>query len=802
MFSCAFFSTTTVSASHSQLANGPQTGDEAVEFYGRTGEESEVKVLFLNRTPTGLNFRPYDLNVVDRTEIEPEHFTMSSSGVVHIQPGQPSQFTPLGQWWRRSSLFNTLRSIPFFKNYLPAKTYQLWNQNVRFRKYSQVRLKLIKKLFLAKRAFCSTLLELNRQCFELRCTPLLSYTTKHSYAIEEFIENQSKVRNESYKTFESIVDKIQALLEKVCEDVTSRVRASEDGLPPGGLEEAAATTSHKSQKSKSMQQMKQEALDRARALALARSEVAMLAQFIHLADYMVVESLLLLVMTQADSFFQDLHKPSKKSGLFTLTLSMERNQICFAPEKEDVKALISSMLEAMVSCVNNVPRLLYMAAFKPHFDDKQRITGPHLGDMIRTSSVYSMICAKIENVVETDFEATRDYAVFAEQYFPIYNYADEFNRESFANQDHIANSRSIKKEMLKLRQWGADLERMKLANVIGVFGVDSKTLRNFLIDRKSVVLEDMKSVLHTAARDSSADVLTQFQQRIKSLGRKPVNLKDFAAYVETKNVIGEDVKTLMQASATVDEMYKLLSSFDVKIPSSEQVKLDDLHMIHGQFQEAIDTAEQDVSAKIAQMAQALNQEIQKLDQELMEIMTDLASAECTNPKAESTAVLEMLDDVKAQIDRIQEKADQYSHYQKLFNMPSHEYSNLTSTRELFDEKFELWESLRSWEEVTSGPVGWRSQIFSNLRPEDMEKEVQASLKTAVRIFKKREDDVAARFKDDAIKWKGWMPTLIALGNPALRSRHWDIIFAKLGRPYDKDMTLDQLIQVRIFPPII
>jgi dynein heavy chain len=524
----------------------------------------------------------------------------------------------------------------------------------------------------------------------------------------------------------------------------------------------------------------------------------MLAQFIHLADYMVVESLLLLVMTVSDSFYQDLAKPSKKSGLFNVTLSMERNKISFAPEEHEVSVSLSGMLDSMVSCVNSVPRLLYMAAFKPHFDDKQKVTGPHLGDMIRTSSVFNMICLKIENVVKTDFSLTREYAVFAEQYFPIYNYADEFNKESFANQDHIANSRSIKREMLKLRQWGQDLERMKLANVIGIFGVDSKTLRNFLIERKSVVLEDMKSVLHTAARDSCADVLLQFQQRIKSLRHKPANLKDFASFVETKNVIAEDVKTLLQASTTVDEMYKLLSSFDVKIPSQEQVKLDDLHTIHGQFSEAIDTAESDVSAKIAQMAQALNQEIAKLDQELMEIMTDLASAECTNPKAESTAVLEMLDDVRSQIERIQEKADQYTHYQKLFNMTPHEYTNLTSTRELFDEKFELWESLRLWEEMTSGPVGWRSQVFTNLRPEDMEKEAQANLKIAVRIFKKREDDVALRFKDDTMKWKSWMPTLVALGNPALRTRHWEQVFAKLGRPYEKDMTLDQLIQWDVF----
>ena len=284
----------------------PRTGDEAVEFFGRAGEDSETKVLFLNRAHTGLNFRPYDLVVVDRSDIEPEYFTMSSSGVVHIKPNQPSQFTHLGQWWRRSSLFNTLRSIPFFKNFVLAKTHQLWNQNVRFRKYSQIRKRLVKKLFLAKKAFCSTLIEVNHQCFELRSTLLLQYSTKHSYNINEYIDIQNKVRTESSRAFENIVDKVQALLEKVCDDVTSRVRASEDGLPAGGIDEAAAIISQKSQKSKSMQQLKQEKLERERALLLARQEVAMLAQFIRLADYMVVESLLLLVIQQADIFFQDL----------------------------------------------------------------------------------------------------------------------------------------------------------------------------------------------------------------------------------------------------------------------------------------------------------------------------------------------------------------------------------------------------------------------------------------------------------------------------------------------------------------
>ena len=780
----------------SKKESTPVTGDQAIEFFGRQQDSMDVRVLFLVRTAASLHFRPYDLLVVDRKELEPEHFTMSTSGVVHVRPGFPSQFIPIGQWWRSSSNFNTLHSIPFFKTYYSAKMYQLWHQNVRFRTYAQIRRRLIRTLFVAKRAFCSTLLELSRQCYELRSTPLLSYHTKHAYAVEDFIEIQKRVRASSSKTFETIIDKIQALLEKVCEDVASRVRASENGLPPGGLEKAIAATSlQKSQKSKSMQQMKREAYQRARALTLARQEVAMLAQLIRLADYMVVESMLLLVMTESDSLYQDLQKPNRKSGLFNVTLSMERDCILYCPSVADLTAHMSSILEAMVSCVHSVPRILYIAPFKPHFQDNPKVVGAHLGDMIRSSSHFLMICSKIGAVIHKDFQATVEYGKFAEQYFAIFRYAEEFDKQAFAEQDHIINSRLIKREMLKLRGWGADLERMKLSSVVGIFGVDSKTLRNFLIDRKNVVLENMKSVLHTAAKESCENVFSSFHSCIKLLGRKPTNLTDFAAYVESKVEISESAKDLMQSSSTVDEMYKLLSSFDVKIPSSEQVKIEDLHMIQGQFTEASDAAQLDVSTKMGQMTQSLNSEISKIDQELMVIMADLVSNDSTNPNAVCTHVLEMLSDIKTQIDRISGRASSYARYQRLFNMTPHEYTNLTSIKDIFDTKFEIWDQIRQWEDLTSC---WSTQLWMTLRPVEMERETQAQFKKAAKMCKTLDDAVAQRFKENTIKWKTYMPTLIALGNSALKPRHWEQIFSKLGRPYDNEMKLCDLLHWDIF----
>ena len=59
----------------------------------------QVKVMFLNRSlplpHTKPEFRPYDLTVVRREQIKHEHFTITAAGVVHITPGEASQFIPL-----------------------------------------------------------------------------------------------------------------------------------------------------------------------------------------------------------------------------------------------------------------------------------------------------------------------------------------------------------------------------------------------------------------------------------------------------------------------------------------------------------------------------------------------------------------------------------------------------------------------------------------------------------------------------------------------------------------------------------
>ena len=197
-----------------------------------------------------------------------------------------------------------LTSIRFFKHYLAAKIFRLWRANVRYKLYCAQRNKLTGRLFLAKPAFCGTLLEINALCYELRTgdnTRLMAAVGQNYMSVDTFLEEQSTQRAHAAKAFEQIIDKLQALVEKVCKDVTTRARLSDDTLGAGqpGEEAGGDAGPEKAQhkpRSKSMARLKEEQAARLAAVRRAVAEAAMLGDLIRLADYMAVSCCYLLVI--------------------------------------------------------------------------------------------------------------------------------------------------------------------------------------------------------------------------------------------------------------------------------------------------------------------------------------------------------------------------------------------------------------------------------------------------------------------------------------------------------------------------
>ena len=763
-----------------------KNGDDAANFFARNGNHTPVKFVYLNRARTGDEFRPYDMTVVSREQTDPEYFTMSACGVVHVfSPEQkhPSEFIQLSAWMQQSTFFNVLTSIRFFKHFLAAKVFRLWRANVRYKLYDACRQKLCKSLFLSKPAFCGTLLEINALCYELRTgdkTRLLATVSPNFMAVENFLEEQQQQLQHAAKAFEQIVDKLQALVEKVCKDVTTRARLSDENplavgrLADGDGKERALP---KKQRSKSMAAVRTEQEQRVAAVKEAQAEERMLGDFIRLTDYMSVSCCYLLTVGTSEKVLEVLTSP-RKNGMWITAVEYGEDDMLFSPPLETFTSALATMLEAMINNIHAVPRLLYMRPFKPYFRSG-RVEGPDVAKLVRHSTRFLAAQRSIAEVVTIDFERATQYAQQFEEYRVIHCFGEYWNFDGYSERMHAMTSFkevvvTLKSDMGQLNKWFKDLDRMRISGTERNLHVDSKTLKNLLIPITQKALDKCRGLLLQVARDNCVEALQAFQQRIRDLGEQPRTLRDFADYCDNLNRVREERQDMEERAMQVNEMYDLLDAYEVKIPAADSVKKDDLKEARELLTEKTGEAGGSVEGKMGQMSATLEKSIANLNEDLVSILAGLNSGDYIDPACDPKVVLERLQTVSEQMLAIGEKAEGYKAMQATFKTTPNDFKQLKDTTAQYELKMEVWTKLDTWNE---SQYTWKSSDFKALDVEEMAKEVGQHYKDVHKMSKRpgpngMPDPVVVMFKESVEDFKEQMPVIQDLGNTCLQPRHW------------------------------
>jgi dynein heavy chain len=329
------------------------SGEEAIAFFLKHGPACPVKFVHLERKYPASHdiFRPYDLIVVPEVRFRKRHlgsisppppptlrlptrprqaahggeyFVMSAKGVVHIDPGAPSEFLTLSDWMRDASAFNICTSMRFFKHFLYRKMFSQWRANVRFNRFCKQRLSVQRRLYAWKPAFAAALGSIAAVLAEMERLPLLDLTVPR-FTATSFVEAQATARAEQVKVIERQIAAIQGAMERVCADVAKRARARDDDDEEGGAgagdgaAPGAAAQRAREAKTKSMAAAKAEAARKLAALRAAAAEEALLGSFVRLVDYMVVETVVRLFTVQFAGLLKDLTEPDHKratTGMF------------------------------------------------------------------------------------------------------------------------------------------------------------------------------------------------------------------------------------------------------------------------------------------------------------------------------------------------------------------------------------------------------------------------------------------------------------------------------------------------------
>ena len=764
-----------------------KTSKDVIDYYIRHGHNAQIKLFHCNTMPQGDNFNPYQLEVVDRQKVNTEHFTISSSGVVHVQSATHAEFTPLGEWIREQSIFNLLTQMKFFKYYIVNKMFKSWWSKVRHTLYRQVRERLKKKLFLAKPTFCPTLMEVYGFVTDVSNTALSNISHNHCYNIDEFAEQQQQHRiQKAIPAIEGFIERIQRVLEKVAREVITQERQYRASVEKEiGDRTGISLLPGNVGKTKSMVAVKQEKIERARTYKRVVEEAKMLGAFIRLVDNMLVEAIVGSAIGTVKHLLGILQNPSRAKGFFSCTVGFAKDGMSFTPAQSHVLKVIDVSIEGIISCVNGIPRLLFMRSFSSFFED--RLTGPNPVQIVQNTPKFSSLRVSCGSAISASFKEATDYATIFENHRPVFEFGQSWDAEAYEKKESSVSE--FRQDMSMQREWRNELERsMKISNVVGVLYIDSRTLREELKQVTSNALESMKARLLVVAREHCTKANEGFSHRVNDLSQRPAVLDGFVTCLEIHSQTMKTRKQILAESNMIDDMYDMLNLYEMKIPMKDQVALDDLHENVSSFKTALDDVAEFIDENKANNITTLNDEIVELNEYLLAMLAELHGGSYIDPESEPEAVLKDLAEVAAAIEERSLRAETFRHYQMLFQMPQDDFSNVPLTQKELDSRRNTWNALFVWEKNVYSWLDERFDVQNPLDIEDIEQTVDEAVRNAHKMSKaNKEDRVVYRLKDEIDSFKEYLPLLRELANPALQPRHWEQIFAEIAKPYHQDV---------------
>jgi len=760
------------------------TGEDAITFFARHGSNTPVKFVYCNRKETGDEFRPYDLVIVDRKKANPEYFTISAAGVVHVNPPAPSEFISLADWMHQSTLFNVVRSVRFFKHYLIAKMFRLWRANVRYRIYCKQRNQLARNSFLARPSFCPSLLEVNKIMYEMDTIKLTKIKGQVCEA-DKFEEDQVNQRTSASKKFEATHDKLEACVEKVCKGVKDRARAYDHGVASDDLSNSkfAQNLLSGNGKSKSMVAVKKERAERVRRLKHAALEADMLGDFIRLVDYMDVEHLYEICATTTVEMFSGLL--SRRTPLFTTKISFNPQGLTYDPTCNYIHKNINSMLEGMVSTVDTVERVLANPKFMPYVSNTlvEGLEGPKVASIIHGDQTFVDTRTEINLKIDSDFELTKETVSFLEKYRPVYEFGTSWNADEYAsNGEHTVQS--IKADMNQQTLWANDVDRIRQAYDAGIFQAETKGLKNGLIPDLKKTLKDMKALLLKMFQDKVTGLQKEYTTKIELLDDDPQNLPVFAKHVESSREIESERTVLLEKADEVIIMHGLLEEYGMKIPSQDAVAFDDLQNSVDKFKAQVVSTMDGIEGKMADMRTNVYKNINRINNDLTAQADALKEGIFVDSITAPKPVLKQLDLVKAVLDEKKEQAETLQGYQELFGVEPYKFQSLVDTMAVYEEKRTFWSTYQTW--LDKQKV-WKEAEFSTLDVEAMDLEVRDTFMLCHKINKKNNQSPVTQKLLDMIKdFKEIMPMILELGNKAMKLTHWQGLFTTLGHQLYKN----------------
>ena len=780
---------------------GLETGEDAVNYFTAATKDSHVKFVHLVPADTGMEFKPYTLDVVPSgvAVARGDYFTMSRSGLVHcvLRKGtNATECISMNEWVRHSTFFNLLRSISYFKYFIPFKMFRQWRSNVRQHLFAQQRRRLTGRLFLARASFCQPVIELKRQIFELKKASFIMTPRPRvqSDPLEVFMEQQIVTRKDAMATCEVVMKRVVEIASKACETVQTLDKNKAESEDPRKRLDAlmAAKLEGKNVKARSMNAAVEERRARKRLAARAAEDRGLLSDFVRLADCMMVETVVAHVLQSFNGeLLADFMDTQHKVGLFEVMVGFDETGTIFTPTLDDFFGMSHRIADEIIALVSRIPRVLdargcaehcTSAAFASKFDE-----------VIRSLPLFDRFMDSLHDKFRDDFGQAMHNSTAFDPIRPVYE-----ESKAFYPDEYRAVTRSFtesRKEFEQVCVWQKELDKMRTRESIGTIEVTSRQLKQTLSPFIEAKQDLLKGIIRDEARVQCAEVLKTLTRRVKILEATPQNLKEYATYVE--QTAEYDEREMRRIKGPVDQMYALLQMNDVKIPPDDLVALDEMHSYATQYSEQLMAAKTLKEGELTAQSEQLDKDIVTLNSNLSEFTSAIMAGNFIDvahfEDPEIPVVRKDLAMMHHRLEQLTSLAHTYAGYKELFGYHADEFPQLKKATDQLKLVDKLWASVADWHAQHDS---WTLGDLTKLNAEEVDQKMQLFAADIFSLNRKINSPVTEKLMEVVEVFKPTMPLVMDLGNPAMLPRHWERLFKAMGKSYDpsKSFNLDDFIK--------
>jgi dynein heavy chain len=783
-----------------EIIAGLHTGADAISFFLSFGETSPIKFLHLTRRHAlgdkRAPFRPYDLIITPKDDAVKMgvYFTVTPRGVTYFVPGEPVEFSPLAEFLRDAAAFDVCARMTFFRLFLQRKSFKNWRASVNFNRFARSRAATRAALFSWTPTFLTAFETIAGILAAIDRVAVVAATGAR-YTADALADEQALVRAEASRQWDSQALLVIAAVERVVADITRRAHDGGDtGGAQSGAAAAAAAAVAAAGATKSMAAIKAEFERRAAAQRFAASEETLLPRFIARVDYMLTETIARSIETAFIALATDLSAGELRVGQPGMLLTTVRFRAggdgsgasavtVFEPSRREFidafdsvinEAVKASALVARVSSAHSLraaasPRALGGGDMSPHSPNVPSASG-----LLQQSPRLDAARRAISDRLDVDFAAATTYAAVFDPLRPIFEYALTLDWEAFKASD--PSTAVLQREMSRLRACAVAVERMRTSHVAGAsLFVDSKGLKAELEPVNVHGLDRLKTLLIDSTRAKCRTAGDAFLSRARQLSGQPATLEKFASFVERRNALRDSEASLLKQLAAVEDLYKLIAAYDVRLNSEDSVALDDIRNAHSAYADAQRSASQYIEDRLPDFSRQLDSNVLRANESLTLLGESVNHGVFVSAASPLQETITELQGAAGRLGSLKTMCESYSQWSILFGSASEikENKHLKDAQKAVDTRLALWKGLASWETKHNN---WLTCPFGTLDVEELVRDVQQAVKGAYAADKVLSDEVSGMYKARVVAFRAYSAVIADLGNKSMRERHWKRLY--------------------------